>query len=147
MTAIAEALRAAGIERFLINAGGDIRTGSEPGDDEPWTIAVREPTSGAASYDSETWDTAVVAETINIRAGAVATSGSYEVCFDDRRLAHHIVHADSGSSPQQALSVTVVAPTAVRADALATCGVRARTGARHTPHRQHAGQRLPGHRQ
>jgi thiamine biosynthesis lipoprotein len=50
----------------------------------------------------------------------VATSGSYEVYFDPDRLHHHIVEAGAGRSPTECTSVSVVAPTAMAADALAT---------------------------
>jgi thiamine biosynthesis lipoprotein len=117
---IAAALRAAGAARFLVNAGGDIRTGGDRGDDSPWTVAVRDPGAAAPSWDSAAWDEGVMPETISLRDGAVATSGSYEVYFDSERRAHHIIAADTGRSPHATLSVTVTAPDAVAADALAT---------------------------
>ncbi|MEJ2502336.1 MAG: FAD:protein FMN transferase [Gemmatimonadota bacterium] len=52
--------------------------------------------------------------------GAVATSGSYERFYDGDHRYHHLVDAGSGMSPGEATSVSVVAPTAVDADALAT---------------------------
>jgi len=117
---IATTLQAHGADRFLVNAGGDIRTGGDRGDTAPWTIAVRDPDAGAPSWDSDSWDRTVVPETIPLTDGAVATSGSYEVYFDSGRLSHHIVHGGTGRSPAQALSVTVTAPTTMEADALAT---------------------------
>ena len=46
--------------------------------------------------------------------------GNYERSFDEARRYHHIVNAASGRSPVHCSSVTVVAPTALAADALAT---------------------------
>jgi len=117
---IAAALRAGGVQRFLINAGGDIRTGGDRGDDMPWTIAVRDPDAETPSWDSDGWERAVIPDTLRLTDGAVATSGSYEVYFDSERLAHHIVAADTGRSPIDTLSVTVTAATTMEADALAT---------------------------
>ena len=50
----------------------------------------------------------------------MATSGGYEKYYDQKREHHHIFAADTGRSPQHSSSVTVVAPTAMAADALAT---------------------------
>ena len=52
--------------------------------------------------------------------GAVATSGGYERYHRADRRYHHLVDAGSGASPGEAMSVSVVAPTAMDADALAT---------------------------
>lgn len=117
---MAAALGEAGATRFLINAGGDIRTGGDRGDARPWTIAVRDPRSEAPSWNSASWDDGIVPEAIRVANGAVATSGSYEVYFDHQQRAHHIVRAETGGSPAEALSVTVTAATTIEADALAT---------------------------
>jgi thiamine biosynthesis lipoprotein len=117
---IAAALQAEGAMSFLVNAGGDIRTHGNRGDESPWTIAVRDPDDSAASWESDAWDRAVVPDTLQLTDGAVATSGSYEVYFDNERLSHHIVHGHTGCSPNETTSVTVTAPTTMQADALAT---------------------------
>jgi thiamine biosynthesis lipoprotein len=118
--AMADALRAHGATRFLINAGGDIRAAGDRGDELPWTIAIRDPEDSAPSWDSESWRRSVVPDLIRITSGAVATSGSYEVYFDREQLAHHIVQGRTGRSPDHAMSVTVTAATTMEADALAT---------------------------
>jgi thiamine biosynthesis lipoprotein len=146
--AIATTLERHGARRYLVNAGGDIRTAGTRGDDRPWTVAVRDPEDGAVSWDSEEWGRHVsppesggagnerersrgpasqakrpragFADTIQLTGGAVATSGSYETYFDRERISHHIVHSRTGASPSRAVSVTVTAPTAMQADALAT---------------------------
>ncbi len=59
-------------------------------------------------------------DVISLKIGAVATSGSYEVYFDRSRVHHHIVTPGTGRSPQTAVSVSILAPTAMEADALAT---------------------------
>ncbi len=122
---IAATLRSRGATRFLINAGGDIRTCGTRGDDRPWTIAVRDPDDPAPSWESAAWTTGHDAggrfpDAIELVDGAVATSGSYELYFDRERLSHHIVHGGSGRSPNHALSVTVTAPNTMEADSLAT---------------------------
>jgi len=105
----AEILKRHRIRDFLINAGGDIRTGGRRDDGEPWRIAVQDPGKGG------TWP-----DTLSLTDGAVATSGSYEIYFDPERQYHHLVDSTSGRSPGERSSVSVVAPTALAADALAT---------------------------
>ncbi len=97
------------IRNFLINAGGDIRTGGNREDGGPWTIAVQDPAK-AGEYP----------DILTLTDGAVATSGSYEIYFDPEMTYHHIVDAGSGRSPGMKSSVSVIAPTALAADTLAT---------------------------
>lgn len=106
----ATSLQRAGIEHFLINAGGDIRAqGSSKGLSRPWRVAIEDP-SKMGSYPS----------VIELRSGAVATSGGYEVSFDQAGKSHHLVNPETGASPQYIKSVSVQAPTVMQADGLAT---------------------------
>lgn len=97
------------IRHYLLEAGGDIRVRGSRGGRQPWRVAVRDP-DGSADFPDQ----------IELSGGAVATSGSYEEFYDPEREHHHIISADSGASPQQIKSVTVIAPDAMAADALAT---------------------------
>lgn len=106
--AVARTLERHGVRRYLVNAGGDIRTRGAKEGDRSWAIAVQDPAGGPFP------------DTIHLTDGAVATSGSYEVSFDGDQRFHHIVDAATGRSPDAAASVSVVAPTAMAADALAT---------------------------
>ena len=122
---IANTIVSQGVTRFLINAGGDIRTSGTRGGDKPWTIAVRDPDDLAPSWESAAWSNGDdpngrFPDLIELVDGGVATSGSYEVYFDRERLSHHIVHGASGRSPACATSVTVTASNTMEADALAT---------------------------
>ncbi len=102
-------LRRRGLRRYLLDAGGDIRAAGGKEGGAPWTVAVRDPRGGPDFPDL-----------IELRDGAVATSGSYQVFYDEQRLHHHIVDTRTGRSPQEAVSVSVRAPSAMAADALAT---------------------------
>ena len=104
-----EALSGHGIENYLINAGGDIRTSGRRQDGKPWTIAVQDPHKKQRYPDK-----------INMTNGAIATSGNYEVYFDREKMFHHIVNPHSGFSPNTSNSVSVLAKTAMDADALST---------------------------
>jgi len=107
--AIAHTLESCGVRRYLVNAGGDIRSRGKKEGRRPWTVAVRDPTRPGG-----------LLQTVPLTRGAVATSGSYEISFDGDMRFHHIVDATTGRSPSAALSVSVMAPTAMAADALAT---------------------------
>lgn len=107
--AVARVLLSQGIEDFLINAGGDIRTSGAKEDRRPWTVAIQDPFKEDRFPD-----------TIHLTDGAVATAGCYERAFDNERRYHHLVNTETGLSPHVNLSVSVVAPSAMAADALAT---------------------------
>lgn len=106
---IAAVLRQHGIERYLVNAGGDIRCAGTKQGGQPWTVAVQDPAK-RGDFPAR----------LRVRAGAVATSGGYERFFDRAGASHHIVDSSTGRSPDRSSSVTVLAPTAIAADALAT---------------------------
>lgn len=107
--AICAELDRGGARRYLVNAGGDIRARGLNAGGRRWTIAVENP-----------WRRGGFPDAIGLTDSAVATSGNYERSFDEARRYHHIVNAASGRSPAHCSSVTVVAPTALAADALAT---------------------------
>ncbi|MBW1779722.1 MAG: FAD:protein FMN transferase [Deltaproteobacteria bacterium] len=97
------------ITNHLINAGGDIRTMGHRRDKKPWTIAVQDPQKQKHYPDI-----------IHLTDGAVATSGNYEIYFDREKMFHHIVNPHTGLSPEESTSVSVLADTAMAADALST---------------------------
>ena len=98
-----------GLHHFLLNAGGDLRSQGSREDGEPWRVGVEDPTKEGDLPD-----------VISLSGMAVATSGSYEIYFDPDRTHHHIVSAETGASPHRCQSVSVTAPSALEADALAT---------------------------
>jgi len=105
-----DTLKNAGVSHFMVDAGGDIRVqGSPKGDGRPWRIAIEDPDKNG-DYPS----------VIEMRSGAVATSGGYEVYFDQSRKSTHLINPETGASPQYIKSVSVQAPTVMQADGLAT---------------------------
>ncbi len=104
-----ELLREAGIERALINAGGDLAVLGDAGG-RPWRVAVRHPQRpGAVAWLAVSGDE------------AVATSGDYERFhqYAGRRYAH-IIDPRSARPVSNMASATVVHPDAAFADAAAT---------------------------
>ena len=93
---------------FAINAGGDLYLGGCNPEGEPWSIGIRHPRSDHELIDS-----------LRISDRAVCTSGDYERKSTNEE-GHHILNPRTGSSADQAASVTVIAPNAMLADALAT---------------------------
>jgi len=99
---------------YLIDAGGDILVSGLKDGDKPWVIAIRHPRDprGLAGRLS-----------LGSRGGkiAVVTSGDYERYFDqDGRRYHHILDPRTGYPARGPASVTVIAGSCARADALAT---------------------------
>lgn len=104
-----ELLHRKGVNNHLINAGGDIRTSGAAAQGRSWKVAVQDPAKKKEYPDI-----------IEMKDGAVATSGNYEVFYDNEKLFHHIVNAKTGLSPHVSASVTVMASTVMDADALST---------------------------
>jgi FAD:protein FMN transferase len=89
------------LENFVIDAGGDLYLGGH-NSGRPWSVGIRHP-----QLDN------TLIETVRARDAAVCTSGQYE-------RPGHILDPRDRNTAQQAASVTVIAPTAMLADALAT---------------------------
>jgi thiamine biosynthesis lipoprotein len=94
---------------FAINAGGDLYLGGHNPSGAPWSIGIRHPRRPDRLIES-----------LSISDAAVCTSGDYERPAADARQGHHLLDPRTGASPDAVASVTVVAPTAMAADALAT---------------------------
>jgi len=105
----AEALRARGLGRFVINAGGDVvASGCAPGGG-PWKVAVTDPAR-------EGYLGVVLARDV-----AVMTSGGYEKFIEiDGVRYSHIIDPRSGRPARGVPSVTIIAADGGAADALAT---------------------------
>jgi thiamine biosynthesis lipoprotein len=91
-----------GLRDFLIDAGGDIYAGGCSENAEPWTIGIRHPRRAGELIAS-----------LSVSGEAVCTSGDYE-------RGQHIPDPRTGEPVHGVASATVIAPTAMLADALAT---------------------------
>ncbi len=94
----------------IINASGDMNTwGKQPNGDD-WKVAITNPLNKTEAF-----------ALLPINNGAVVTSGNYEkyAYFNKKRYAH-IIDPRTGYPSSGILSVTVFAPKAELADALAT---------------------------
>jgi thiamine biosynthesis lipoprotein len=99
-----------GVSAGIINASGDMNTWGKQPNGEEWKVAITNPMNKENAYGL-----------FPIKNGAVATSGNYEkfVVFNKKRYAH-IIDPRTGYPTTGILSVTVFAPKAELADALAT---------------------------
>ena len=96
-------------ENFAIDAGGDLYLGGCNAEDEAWSIGIRHP-----RLENE------LIESVRVSDRAVCTSGDYESRTAPENGRHHILDPRTGVSSRSAASVTVVAPTAMLADAVST---------------------------
>ena len=94
---------------FGIDAGGDLYLGGSNPEGVAWSVGIRHP-----RIDGELIDAFRVSNL------AVCTSGDYERRSPVDPGRHHILDPRSGDSTDAVASVTVIAPGAMLADALAT---------------------------
>lgn len=92
---------------FMIDAGGDLYLGGHNAEGDQWNVGIKHPRSPEAHI-----------HTFHVSESAVCTSGNYERMSDDGT--GHILHAERDEAVRELVSVTVVAPSAMVADALAT---------------------------
>ena len=99
-----------GIRNGMVAAGGDIRAIGRKSDTKPWTIALENPREKDEYL-----------AIIHLEDGqAISTSGDYERYFVPDKSIHHIIDPKTGRSATALISATVIAKTAMEADALAT---------------------------
>jgi FAD:protein FMN transferase len=102
------------LTNFAIDAGGDLYLGGRRSDGKRWTIGVRNPRRSDAAAPSGEDE---IVEVLSVSDMAVCTSGDYERRSEE---GHHILDPRTGAAAADLASVTVVAATAMLADAVAT---------------------------
>ena len=101
-----------GAARVLVNAGGDRSSAGEDLGGEAWRIGLQDPRVPDGSLD-----------VVQLRGESVATSGDYMQYLTPDMSLHHILDPRTGSSPGHTSGVSVVAPSAMAADALSTAAL------------------------
>lgn len=94
---------------FAIDAGGDLYLGGRNVAGEEWSVGIRHPR-----------DRKQILATLRVSDRAVCTSGDYERRVPSDSSQHHIMDARAGISATAVASTTVIAPSAMVADALST---------------------------
>lgn len=101
-----------GIENYLVEIGGEIRTAGHKGADLPWVIGVESPVASERA----------VQKLLHLGTAAMATSGDYRNYFEHegKRFSHTIDPRSGYPIEHKLASVTVIADNCMQADALAT---------------------------
>lgn len=109
---VAELLDRLDIKNYLVEIGGEVRTRGTKLDGSIWRIGVEMPADNKR----------VVNEIVELRNLSLATSGDYRNFFiDGEKRYSHTIHPRTGMPVEHSLaSVTVIRPTCMEADALAT---------------------------
>ncbi len=94
---------------FAVDAGGDLFLGGHNSDGADWTVGIRHPR-----------DVTQMLETVHVSDHAVCTSGDYARHLPGMPSMHHIMQPFTGASTTAVASVTVIATSAMIADAFAT---------------------------
>lgn len=110
---LAEVMELYGIESYLVEIGGELRSKGLKPNDQSWKIAVENP-SGGASRD--------IQQIVSVSNTGIATSGDYRNYFESDGIRYsHTINPSTGKPITHKLaSVTVLMPTCAEADALAT---------------------------
>lgn len=108
-------LRARGIDHAAVSAGGDSRVlGDKRG--QPWVVGIKNPRQNPA-------DPREVVISLPLQDSAISTSGDYQRYFvdaDSGERVHHILNPSTGRPADELVSVTVLGPRSLDADALST---------------------------
>lgn len=111
---VAELLMRKGVDNYMVEIGGEVRTAGTNNKGQAWRIGVSRPSEAAGTADN--------AATIAADYCAMATSGNYNNYYevDGKRYAHTINPHTGQPVTHSLLSATVLAPTCAEADAFAT---------------------------
>ena len=109
---VADALEARQIFDYMVEVGGEVRSGGRNQDGHPWRIAIERPSTGDGGF----------LHIVALSGGALATSGDYRNYYERNgvRVAHEIDPRTGHPAAHRLASVSVVADRCMRADALAT---------------------------
>ncbi len=113
--AVAAMLKRNGINNYLVEIGGEIAASGVNSKGKSWKISIDRPITGSLPGESSQ-------EVIEIENGCVATSGNYRNFHTSGKesFGHTISPVTGRPVATDIISATVVAPSAMEADALAT---------------------------
>lgn len=108
----AQALDALGLGRYMVEAGGEIRTRGRNAEGRPWQIAIEKPDAWPPKPQ----------RVVPLEGRSIATSGDYRNFYEvgGRRIHHEIDPATREPAAHRVASVSVVHEECRAADALAT---------------------------
>jgi thiamine biosynthesis lipoprotein len=108
---VARHLESRGFFNYMVEIGGEVRTGGTKPGDKPWRVAIAAP-NGSSSFQ----------KVVNLKGIAMATSGDYHNYFEKDGVRYsHTIDPNTGKPITHNLaSVTVLHKSCMTADALAT---------------------------
>lgn len=101
-----------GVERAIVNLGGNVTVLGSREDGRPWRVGIQNPEADEGGYFT----------TVDCSDTSVVTSGAYQRYFDlDGVRYHHILDPSTGYPAESDISsVTIISPDGALADALST---------------------------
>jgi len=113
---VADMLTNEGCKNFLVDIGGEVVAKGHNSRNNPWTIGITKPIDDVSGTRQELQDA------INTTSICMATSGNYRNYYieDGVRRSHTIDPRTGYPVHHKLLSATVIAPSCIKADALAT---------------------------
>ena len=120
-----EAMRRRGAIGGMVDSGGNIRCFGTPADKDAWLVGLQNPKSAETDTDLPELHGAIgtgqVLMVLKLNDMAVATSGDYRrfVTIDGKKVSH-IIDTNTATGANKLSSDTIIAATAVDADALST---------------------------
>lgn len=112
---VADLFKEFGILNYSVEIGGDVAVNGVSPKGFPWVVGIEKPMENAGRGEN-------FVTTVQLTHGALATSGSYRLFRQDGSVKRsHIIDPRSGRATYSKLvSVTVLAPTCMEADGVAT---------------------------
>lgn len=112
---ICELLESKGVKNYIVDVGGEVRAKGCKADKQDWIVGIETP---AETRDSDR----KIQTQLPLRNRAIVTSGNYRKYreVNGKRLSHEIDPKTGYPVSHSLLSVSVIAPTAMEADAYAT---------------------------
>lgn len=107
-----EYLRSNGVNKAILNLGGNIVMVGEKEEGIPWSVGIKDPDGGQNEYMA----------TVDVKDESVVTSGVYERFFEvDSVIYHHILDPFTGYPAQNSVkSVTIISKSSLEGDILST---------------------------
>lgn len=112
--AVGQVLDQAGLQNWFVEIGGEVLAKGVNGEKNPWRIGIQFPTTNPMDFKLQ--------GIVHVTNGAIATSGDYRNYIQEGDTIYsHILDPRTGRAVKsRTASVTVLAPTCMEADGIAT---------------------------
>ena len=113
---VAQYLQSQGVKNYLVDIGGEMALGGSNPQGGMWRVGIQQPKEDSILISNQ------IAAILQATNAGIATSGNYRQFYyqDGKKISHTIDPRTATSTQHNLLSVTVVAPSAMLADAYAT---------------------------